>query len=704
VAGNQLAGADLDQMAARTEGWLVGLQLLGLSMRGHADHAKFLNAFTGTQRHILDYLTNEVLRQQSASRQEFLLCTSILDPLSGPLCDAIMETTDGQDMLEELHQAGLFVSSLDQQRLWFRYHALFAEALRYQLERARPALVRTLHSRASHWYAAAGQTSDAIDHALKAQEWDFAADLIDSAAWILLSGKGKMLWNWLQQIPAAVVSARPRLCQLNISLINRVGPLKEAFPWLEALERAIVAAPLGQRESAHGLLVLSERDREQLLGQIAASRALITAYYGDGERASGLCEEALLHLAETDHFEHALVAAARAGVAEGTGQATIAAQQLLEAGRLHQVTGNLADAVLNMSSAAVFLHLQGRLHEAWQTCQQAIELVAPYGGPPSALAGFAYARQAYLLREWNQLDAALERVQESIHLGQEIGYPLALLPGYEVIVPILLSQGDLDAAEAYLKELRQLPCIVDNLCLRAWWFTSSRVRLWLLKGDVAHAKQWADMLALEKRSSSPFTREREDVARVRVFLALQQQHEALSLLQPLTTEALCSGRSDHLIEMHILTALAHVIGKDEHAALSALADAIHLAEPEGYIRSFVDEGPPMALLLSKLREQHRRQGSTPYLDTLLAAFVTERREAGKSPTAVLPDPLSAREIDVIQELARGASNQDIADRLVLSIETVKRHLYNIFLKLGVNNRTQAVIRAQYLGILSDDPE
>lgn len=314
----------------------------------------------------------------------------------------------------------------------------------------------------------------------------------------------------------------------------------------------------------------------------------------------------------------------------------------------------------------------------------------------------AYIYQADVLREWNQLDAALDLVLQGLRFAEEAGYTMDVDRGYMVLVRIYLSRGEVDAADATLQQVIQFRTLADNPYRRSWLTAVEQVRLWLARGELARASRWDEHLVQGKRPASPFAREREDMARVRVLLARHQADEVLALLEALIKGATTTGHFDRVIEMRLLQALAHQMRKAEREALSALSDAVRLAEAEGYIRRFVDEGLPIATLLSRLRDQQRRQGPTPYLNTVLAAFPQEGAGAKPLPHQGLLDPLSERELEVLHLLAQGASNQEIADALVLSVQTVKRHVYNILGKLEANNRTQAVMHAQSLGLLSEE--
>ncbi|MFL5657719.1 MAG: LuxR C-terminal-related transcriptional regulator [Ktedonobacteraceae bacterium] len=721
VMGIRLPDDLLEQVMARTEGWLAGLQLLGLFLREHADPDHFLDALGGSERYILDYLTEEVLQRQPAAIEEFLLCTSILDHLSGPLCDAVMAQTNSQEVLEELERANIFVYSLDEQQHWFRYHVLFAEALRYQLERTHVPLLSTLHSRASQWYAEHNQLREAVQHALLAHDWQRAADLIEPLTETHLWRRYEEVWRryeevpmmlqWLRQLPSEIVRTRPRIALYYAGILFIAGHLKEVEHWVQAAEVGLTAtdalsSPVRAEspETTYSTSVTSLRDheRERLLGEIVARRAVVAAYYGEGQRAHEQCLLALSYLSEQDPFQQSLVAVAQGLSALSEGQAVVATQHLLQAGTLMQAMGISGAAINYLSLAASFLHIQGRLHEAWQLCQQATQLGTSPEGHLSASVGVAYAYQADVLREWHQLDTALDLALQGIHFIEQTKYTLYVDTAYMILVRIYLSRGEVEAANTTFQQVMQLPMIVDNAYRRSWLTAVERVQLWLARGELERATHWAEQLAQGKRLNTPLAREQGDLARVRVQLARHQPDEALTLLEPLIAGATATGRIDHVIEMWLLEALAHVTRKAEREALAALSEAVRLGEPEGYIRRFVDEGPLMVGLLSRLREQRRRRGPTPYLDRVLAAFAQKGAVEKLLPQHGLQDPLSERELEVLRELAHGASNQEIGDGLVIAADTVKRHVSNILAKLEASNRMHAVARARHLGLIQEE--
>ena len=354
----------------------------------------------------------------------------------------------------------------------------------------------------------------------------------------------------------------------------------------------------------------------------------------------------------------------------------------------------------------------GKLNEAQQLVQQAMLLGKQPGGrelPDVSLPAFF---QAEVLREWNQLDAAYALIEEAISLGEQVELFASLasmVTGYVVQLRVRLSRGELDAACSVLQKVEDIgrsmePSLYLHLC--SYFTTIDQVRLWLACGQLDRAMDWAEQVEREERHSIPFAREREEVARAHILLAKDQPVLALQRLEPALQRATAGQRWRHVIEIRLLQALAHQMHQEETQALSALSEAVRLGEPEGYIRSFVDEGAPMEVLLDQLRKQNGEHGPTPYLDTLLAAFqqrsMAHARVEEQKQAQALPEPLSERELQVLQVLARGASNQEIAQELVIVVDTVKRHVSHIFSKLGVQNRVQAVLQARELGLLGEE--
>ncbi len=718
VMGIELSDDAIQQVAERTEGWLVGLQLLGLSLQGRTDPANLLDEVHGSQRYILDYLTEEVLRRQPAAIQTFLLRTSILERLSAPLCDVIADRSDSQQILEQLERANLFVVALDGQRRWYRYHALFAETLRYRLEQTQSDLVPALHHSASVWYAEHNHITEAVLHAFRAREWQWAAELIEripsSIIWGAAEQQMFMLRNFLEQLPADVVRSRPRLCLACAQIMYTVAPPPMLETWLDTAAASLNASLYAP---SNGDIPDARQEQINLLGEVIAFRAYLRSYQEDGRAALALCQQALTLLSTQNLSVRAQVAFAQAlACFHSSANDTVAASQnALQAGTLAQSAGNTSLATFYLGIAAYYLVKRGQLREARALAQRAVQLRTRPGGLLLPEVGWPYVIEADILREWNQLDAALELALEAISLGKQTESLYFSLLGYAVLLRVYLSRGELDAAHSAWQQFEHIGTNINTHLLarmRSHYTTIDQVRLWLARGELDRATLWAAELDVGERLGAPFAREQEDAARVRIMLAQRQPALALEQLEPLLTRAAASERWNDVIVMRLLQALAYQMRHEESRALSALSLAVRLGEPDGYIRSFVDEGPQLAELLFRLREQERKKGPTPYLDALLAAFMpagpsrqppqVSSQHARRVPEQPLLDPLSEREVEVLQLIARGNSNAEIAGALVLSLDTVKSHAYHIFSKLGVKNCVQAVARARALGLLSDD--
>jgi LuxR family maltose regulon positive regulatory protein len=723
IVGIHLPDQTIQEVTVRTEGWLVGLHLLGLSLPKQVDPLTLLQQISGEDRYILDYLTEVVVHKQPPEVQRFLLGTSILERLNASLCDAVMEQTGSQQLLEYLERANLFVVSLDPGRCWYRYHALFAQALSFQLERTNPDLVPLLHARASRWYAQHQQTTSAILHAFEAKEWHWAADLIEQVHLPLSSlvwGAGRhahvLLKQWMGQLPTEILACRPRLCLACAQMLWTITPHSLLQVWLDTAKTTLMDSlklqiPLADTSQANHISQAQQREMD-LLAEILACRAFLLSHTADGQAALMLCEQALTFLSGENAVVHVIVALAQSIAYYHSSNDSLAA---IESGYqsvfFAQAAGLLALAINMMASAAIHLIGAGRLHEAEQLTQQAVLLETQSGSSRLPEVGWATLFRAEILRQWNDLASAYSLATEAISwCEQAISLPSLsfLYWGYVVLGRICLSCGDVDAACTFLQQAEQIGKGMNqqiSLQIHSHFTSIDQIRLWLACGELDQATRWAQKLGMKERYLTPFACERQQVARARILLAQDQPMAALQRLEPALQRATAGKRWGHVIEIRLLQALAHQKHHEESQALVALSEAVRLGEPEGYIRSFVEEGPPMEALLYRLRRRCAKRGPTPYLNILLTAFQQESKAyhlAKEVPKAQpLPEPLSERELEVLQLLAQGASNHEIAQQLVIALDTVKRHVSHIFAKLGVTNRVQAVKQADDLGLLDE---
>jgi LuxR family transcriptional regulator, maltose regulon positive regulatory protein len=709
--GLDLPADSLAALEARTEGWVAGLQLAAVSLQGHTDPAGFVASFSGSHRFVLDYLTEEILARQPEPLVRFLLETSVLQRLSGPLCDAVCGRGDSQRLLEQIERANLFLVPLDDQRRWWRYHHLFADLLQARLQQANPERVAELHRAAAAWFEAHGLGDDAIAHALAAGDPEWAARLIERhlEEQILRRSEGATMARWLASLPAAVVRSRPRLCfgQALTALLR--GRADEAESLLDAVERASETAAEEPYEPSVGR---AASILANLPAVTAVGRADLARLRGDPEGEASFARQALAHLTEQDGMQLGSFARYHLAVADWLG------------GRLEAAERGLAEVVADRSAAGErYLavragwdlgHLQqaqGRLGVALRTYRHGLELASEPGHPPLPAAGMAQVGLAQVLYERDELGAALEHATAGVALCRPLAYTPPLATGLVTLAWIRHAQGDrqgaldaLDQAEGTMPD----PAMVDLLNP----VPSQRARLLLANGDPTEALRLTRQGGLSAGDQPDYPHERAYLLLARVLLAEQAPDRAVGLLGRLHALAAAQGRVGSLIEVLALRALCLEAAGDEPAALAALAEALRLGAPEGYLRVFLDDGAPMAGLLGKLATTPARTQAVAasllvrgHLDRLVQAFhrqgltVLARPRPGGAMAAGLVEPLSARELQVLRLLADGRSNAAIAAELVISLDTVKRHVSHILDKLGADNRTQAVGRARDLGLL-----
>jgi ATP/maltotriose-dependent transcriptional regulator MalT len=703
AAGLELSEDTVAALVARTEGWAAGLQLAALSLHRQPDVAGFVESFSGSHRHVLDYLTEEVLEQQPESVREFLLETSVLDRLSGPLCDAVTGRADGQAMLEAIEGANLFLTPLDQVRGWWRYHHLFADLLRARLQQQDPERMRVLHRNAGLWHEQHGPVDDAIRHAVVAGEPSWATRLIEQHFDALfLPGESATIQLWLATLPAELVRSRPRLCLAQMFMAIVGGDVDAIEDPLDAAEHAFMDAGDEPYEPSVGRAA-------SLLANVPAAvalgRAFVAHLRGDADGTIALASQAL---AELDEGEWVLGSVTRQQLAVAEwlrGQLGEAERAFASSIAAWWTAGEPGLAAWGCHHLGQLQRAQGRLDKALETYHQALEITAGRGQPALPAAGIAYVGMAEVAYQRNELDAALRHATEGITRCRQLNYTQPLATGLATLAWIRHAQRDATGAlDAIEEAMRVAPGLGVADLLNP--VPAQRARLLLSQGDVAAAARWTEERGVAADDEPSYPREPAYLLLARVLLARDHPDQALGLLHRLHATASQQNRTGSLLEIQALQALVLAAFGDEDGAVATLAETLTLAHPQGYIRVLVDEGPTMSTLLGRLIRTQQVAVPDDYVGRLVRALehdIAGRASDERPSAATIPGlvtALSDRELEVLHLLAAGKQNQDIANELHMALNTVKKHATHIFDKLGVTNRTEATVRARQFGLLS----
>jgi LuxR family transcriptional regulator, maltose regulon positive regulatory protein len=713
AAGSDLPEHVVTALVARTEGWAAGLQLAALSLRGRPDVGGFVAAFTGSHRYVLDYLAEEVLDRQSPPVRGFLLETSVLDRVCASLCDAVTGRSDSQQLLEIIERANLFLVPLDEIRGWYRYHHLFADLLRIRLGQEQPERLPALHRAAAAWCSDRGLIDYAIRHALAAGDASWAADLVERhIAAILVRGEGATVTRWLAALPDNAVRSRPRLCTVHAAQAVIAGQADVVQHWLDAAERAM-AGRRGDEPSTPAAALVGWQagwPPADVPRTVVVLRAHLARLRGDPETTIRLARQVLAQLAPD---ELVLRFAANWNLAKAHWlQGELAEAERALAGLV--VAAKPAGENLTMAvrwDLGAVQRAQGHLATALDGYQRALTADAA-DGPSLPALGIAYLGMAAVLYERNELTDALEHATEGVARCRQLAGTRLLAEGLVVLARIRQATGDTAGALETIEEAQRVgpsPDVVDLFNPAP----AEHARILLAQGQVSQAANWVAPRGLGPGDPPSYPHEREHLLLARILLAQGEAAKARQLLERLREAAAAKGRTGSLIELGTVTARARRACGDEAAALAALAEAVTLAWPQGYIRVFVEEGAPLSALVGQLITGQRRGPGTllpgapaEYLSRLAAAcqqsdlaVPAAARPDGQVAGAGLIEPLTDRELQVLDLLAAGTPNQQIADELFVALETVKKHVSHILAKLGAANRTQAVARGRELGLL-----
>ena len=667
-------------------------------MQGHTDVASFIQSFTGAHHFVLDYLLEEVLHQQPENVQAFLLRTSILNRLCGPLCDAVLldPSVSGQETLESLERANLFIVALDHDRRWYRYHHLFNDLLRQRHEQTlKPEELAKHHVRASEWYEQNGEEAEAFQHAIAARDFSRGAGLAEkywqgmnqsfqSAAWL----------GWVKQLPASLIRTRPVLCTQIAWAFMDMGDV-------ESSESSLRDAELCLEGSSEAMVVVDEKEIQTLPVRIAFARAYNAQTRRDFSATVKYAKLAIKLAPEGDQFMRAGAAAMLGGTYWASGDLDAACKSMSDWIDSSLKAGNYIFSIASESGKAEIQIAQGYLREALRTYELSLQHAATYGSEVNQILAHHHLGLALLHHEMGNDESVAQYFQQSIELGKQS--TLVEFPYRRSLAQARLkeSEGDMDAALEFLNEAKRL--YISTPIPNTRPIEALKARIYLKQGQLSKAQDWASESGITVNDELSYLREFEHITLSRVLIAEYQStasedkiKDALGLLSRLLQIAENAKRMGSMLEILTVQMLAFHAHGEASQALASLKHALTLAEPEGYFRFFVNEGKVMAEMLTALSHAGEGDRLNHYIHKLLNAFDKTKPEPAE-PQALI-DPLSERELEVLRLVAEGLSNDEISQKLFLALSTVKGHNLRIFSKLQAKSRTEAVARARELGL------
>ena len=711
---NQIMGLNLSteaiaELEKRTEGWIAGLQLAAISLQGSNDRKAFIKTFSGGHRLVLDFLIEEVLGQQPKNIQNFLLQTAILDRMTGSLCDTVTGQDDGQQTLEMLDRANLFIIPLDEERCWYRYHHLFGDLLRQRLRQIQAEQLNELHNKACEWYKQNGLIDQAIEHAFKSMDFDQAAYLIQSQVDVLWQrGEHGKLRRWVQALPEKLLLTEPQLGIIHAYYMHTIGEYTSAEQLLQRIERILDPHDNGNEvipslEYKH----LLEIERLKLRGRLSSIRALIYSFEGNIKGMIKQANRAQEYLPEQDLTWRNLSAFALGDAHTYLGDMAASYDVRFTTLRACEAEGNIYYIILAALKLASTLREQGELYRTRDLCNDQVRLAEKNNLAEINFVGCIRTILGEVLAEFNDLEGAIQHARQGVKIAEGGQNLIFIFMSYLNLMRVFFSKKDLAGAkEVFDKVLR----LEREMTVPVWLssqMASWQVKFWLLQDDLEAVSNWTD-----KRENLVYDDQHtlkgidylsmiDQIVYARVLIAQNRMEETIQLLRHLYKTAERGGRISRSIEIRILQALAYQSTGQTEQAMESFEHVLNLAEPKGFIRIFVDEGLPMASLLY---EALKREITPAYVQQLLAAFPATGQEesASKEPQidqSGLIDPLSEREMEVLNLIANGLTNQEISNKLFLSIHTVKTHTRNIYSKLSAHHRTEAVAKAKVIGIL-----
>jgi LuxR family transcriptional regulator, maltose regulon positive regulatory protein len=690
-----LSDGDIASLISRTEGWVAGLQLAALSMHGRDDLSSFIRSFAGDDRHIVDYLVEEVLNLQPEPVKTFLLQTSILNRLSEPLCNYVIDQQNSQVTLEELDKANLFIIPLDNRRQWYRYHHLFAELLKQKLQQSAGERVNDLHTRASQWHEKNGFMDEAISHSLAIGDHQRARRLVGD---LVLSGWGynQRMSNWLDQLPVDIIQADPRLGFSKGYMLFVKGQYEASEKTLRIVERLF--EPQNDQDTSYGngyKEELSSEVIEELQGRIAVVRSIVATFEDRIPDSIRYSEQALKHLHHSNP--------------------TWSVMCLYMLGEAYRLTGDMARSIQYYEDAAIkgkaidfyygyllsslgladVKRIQADLPGAFGVFDELFQTAEEKGLSRSPANAFLYLNRGEILADQHKLREAEDSIQQGLKFAKRLNDHGMMGKAYYLLTRVLFIKCDFDEAEAVIKEVVEQSRISDFPLYTLDLIEALKVRICLETGKLKDAIQWMKNRQKNPSRSNVLLQEYMQMAYVRIMFAQGNWKKALELLLQMKEAAETSGRVLHGIEFSMIEAMILKKHGETDEALAVLKKAVPLAAPGGFVSIFVEEGPPMAELLEMLVDEHR-DIPRDYVKKLILSFRLTKLIKTENEIVEL---LSERELEVLQLLAAGLPNKIIADELFVSANTIKTHLRNIFSKLNASSRIQAVKKAKELHLL-----
>ena len=684
----ELSDDDLGALESRTEGWIAGLQLAALSMQDHPDIHAFVTAFTGSQHYIMDYLVEEVLKRQPDQIRTFLLKTSILGRLCGSLCEAVIgdttDLTDGQAMLQELEQRNLFLIPLDGERRWYRYHHLFADMLNRHLTRTMPLQMHELHHRASEWLEQNGFIPEAIQHTLMAQDTERAIRLVEqNGCLLLMAGEVVTLNRWLEAV-TPFAPTHPWFAILKGWVLILTGQQEQVSPILQSAERLL--APLDVTPIV-----------QIMRGALTTAQAHSARIQGDPVAAE-FARQALACLPTGDVLSDSLRSVASLILGDASrmsGELEEAKQAYDEAVRIGLAADNPHLLILGNSNLADILFEQGQLHLAARKLSDALQMATRSDRSMPLIVDHVLALFSQIAFEWNDLEGAERYARQCVELCQASGNLEWAAVSHVMLARLEHVRGNAEKTIAAMRLAEQLACEYHASPQRSIWVQCALARLWLAQGNFEQVAHFLRQKGATTNGDITYPQEPVYLVLLRMLLAQKEFESALVLSERLLQSAEATKCMGRVIEILVLRTIALQGKQDLAQALSVLEKALALAQPERYVRVFLDEGEAIARLLHHAKAHHIGTG---FVSELLAEMPNQSGVAS-APSQLLIEPLSERELEVLKRITVGDSNEEIAAKLIISIKTVKRHISNIYAKLGVKTRTQAVALAHELKLI-----